>query len=152
MCVYIQTGINGKLKFSGSHKNQVFLWLMNALSGGARVGGNPQKLTQLSSRSHPRQLVGKRTAYKHTIKDITSDSQVNSHLPHRWSPASLTINIYFYLFKLCHFLFLPFKEERICSYRSKKFYPIRVDLIFEGPHPPRKQTGNHKAFFPLYKC
>ena len=38
---------------------------------------NPQKLTQLSSRSHPRHLVGKRTAQKDTIIDITSHSQVN---------------------------------------------------------------------------
>ena len=36
---------------------------------------NPQKLTQLSSRSHPRLLVGKRTAQKDTITDITSDSK-----------------------------------------------------------------------------
>ena len=41
---------------------------------------NPQKLTQLSSRSHPRHLVGKRTAQKDTIIDITSDSQVNSYV------------------------------------------------------------------------
>ena len=59
---------------------------------------NPQKLTQLSSRSHPRHLVGKRTAQKDTIIDITSDSQVNSNFPYRWSPASLTVNNYFYLF------------------------------------------------------
>ena len=59
---------------------------------------NPQKLTQLSSRSHPRHLVGKRTAQKDTIIDITSDSQVNSFFPYRWSPASLTFNNYFYLF------------------------------------------------------
>ena len=39
---------------------------------------NPQKLTQLSSISHPRHLVGKRTAQKDII-DITSDSQVNSN-------------------------------------------------------------------------
>ena len=50
---------------------------------------NPQKLTQLSSRSHPRHLVGKRTAQKDTIIDIISDSQVNSNFPNRWSPASL---------------------------------------------------------------
>ena len=37
---------------------------------------NPQKLTQLSSRSHPRHLLGKRTAQKDTIIDITSESQV----------------------------------------------------------------------------
>ena len=42
--------------------------------------------------------VGKRTAQKDTIIDITSDSQVNSNFPYRWSPASLTFNNYFYLF------------------------------------------------------
>ena len=40
---------------------------------------NPQKLTQLSSRSHPRHLVGKRTAQKDTIIDITSDNQPSRH-------------------------------------------------------------------------
>ena len=58
----------------------------------------PQKLTQLSSRSHPRHLVGKRTAQKDITIDTTSDSQVNSNFPNRWSPASLTLNNYFYLF------------------------------------------------------
>ena len=55
---------------------------------------NPQKLTQLSPRFHPRHLVGKRTAQKDTIKDITSDSQVYSYFPYRWSAASLTISIF----------------------------------------------------------
>ena len=59
---------------------------------------NPQKLTQLSSRSHPRHLMGKRTEQKDTIIDISSDSQVNSNFPYRWSPASLTFNNCFYLF------------------------------------------------------
>ena len=59
---------------------------------------NPQKLTQLSSRSHPRHLVGKRIAQKDITIDTTSDSQVNSNFPNRWSPASLTFNNYFYLF------------------------------------------------------
>ena len=59
---------------------------------------NPQKLTQLSSRSHPRHLVGKRTAQKDITIDTTSNSQVNSNFPNRWSPASLTFNNYFYLF------------------------------------------------------
>ena len=57
---------------------------------------NPQKLTQLSSRSHPRHLVGKRTAQKDITIDTTSDSQVNSNFPNRWSPASLTFNNYLY--------------------------------------------------------
>ena len=69
-----------------------------SLTHGKSRKENPQKLTQLSSRSHPRHLVGKRTAQKDTIKDITSDSQVNSFFPYRWSPASLTFNNYFYLF------------------------------------------------------
>ena len=56
---------------------------------------NPQKLTQLSSRSHPRHLVGKRTAQKDITIDTTSDSQVNSNFPNKWSPASLTFNNYF---------------------------------------------------------
>ena len=50
---------------------------------------NPQKLTQLSSRSHPRHLVGKRTAQKDITIDTTSDSQVNSNFPNRWSPAQV---------------------------------------------------------------
>ena len=60
--------------------------------------GNPQKLTQLSSRSHPIQLVEKRAAQKDTIIDITSDSQVSSNFPYRWCMASLTFNNYFCLF------------------------------------------------------
>ena len=59
---------------------------------------NPQKPTKLSPRSHSRHLVGKRTAQRDINKDITSDSQVNSYFPYWWSPASLTFNIYFYLF------------------------------------------------------
>ena len=59
---------------------------------------NPQKLTQLSPRSHPKHLVGKRIAQKNAIKEITSDSQVNSYFPYRWSPAGLTINIIFTYF------------------------------------------------------
>ena len=57
-------------------------------------------MTQLSPRSHPGPLVGKGTAQKDAIKDITSDSQVSSNCPYRWSPASLTFNInftYFYI-------------------------------------------------------
>ena len=59
---------------------------------------NPQKMTELSSRSHPRHLVGKRTAQKDITIDTTSDSQVNSNFPNKWSPASLPFNNYFYLF------------------------------------------------------
>ena len=70
--------------------------LLNRLRLCDKVGRKPhQKLTQLSPSSHPRHLVGKRTAQKEAIKDITSDSQVNSYFPYRWSSASLTFNICF---------------------------------------------------------
>ena len=62
---------------------------------------NPQKLTQLSSRSHPRHLVGKRTAQKDITIDTTSNSQVNSNFPNRWSPASLIFNNF-----ITYFLYL----------------------------------------------
>ena len=74
---------------------------------------NPQKLTQLSSRSHPRHLVGKRTAQKDTIIDIISDSQVNSNFPNRWSPASLTFNNYFYLFLYFYYIYIFFINKKI---------------------------------------
>ena len=45
-----------------------------------------------------RHFVGKTTAQKDTIIDTTSDSQVNSNFPYRWSSPSLTFNNYFYLF------------------------------------------------------
>ena len=65
-------------------------------------GEFPQKLTQLSPRIHPRDLVGKRIAQTEPIKYINSDSQVNSFFPYRWSPTSLTFNSYFYLFLYLH--------------------------------------------------
>ena len=40
---------------------------------------------------------GKKDSTKDTIIDTTSDSQVNSNLPNRWSQASPTFNNYFYL-------------------------------------------------------
>ena len=85
-----------KYYYSGSRKGQILHTRLRTNTRGRKE--NPQKLTQLSSRSHPRHLVGKRTAQKDTIIDITSDSQVNSNFPNRWSPASLTFNNYFLLF------------------------------------------------------
>ena len=80
-----------EIKYHGVNKNVRLLMFICRKE-------NPQKLTQLSSRSHPRHLVGRRTAQKDTIIDITSDSQVNSNFPYRWSPASLTFNKYSCLF------------------------------------------------------
>ena len=86
---------------------------------------NPQKLTHLSPRSHPRHLVGKRTAQKDAIKDITSDSQVNSYFPYRWSLASLTVNIYFYL----------------CLY----LYITRITINNGAPHQKSLKSRNRRA-------
>ena len=47
--------------------------------------------------------MGNRTAQKDAIRDITSDSQVNSNFPYRWSPASLTFKNYFHL---CLYLYI----------------------------------------------
>ena len=82
----------------------------------------PQKLTELRPRSHPRHLVGRRTAQKDAIKDTTSDSQVNNYFSYRWPPASLTFTIYFYLF-----LYL---------------YITRITINNGIPHlkPPKNQT------------
>ena len=85
-----------------SHKlwtqNSKHLHTKHSMYNGSVGRKNPQKLTQLSSRSHPRHLVGKGTAQKDTIIDITSDSQVISSFPYRGSPASLTYNNYFTYF------------------------------------------------------
>ena len=72
---------------------------------------NPQKLTQLNSRSHPRHLVGKKDSTKDTIIDITSDSLVNSNFPSRWSPASLTFNNYFYLFLYLYIMWITINNN-----------------------------------------
>ena len=84
--------------------------------------GNIQKLTQLSPRSHPSHLVGKRTAQKDTIIDTTSDRQVNSDFLHRWSLASLTFNNYFYL-----------------------FYITRITMRNNAPHPKLPKNQNRRA-------
>ena len=84
---------------------------------------DPHKLTELSPRSHPIHLMGKGTAQKDTIKDITSDSQVNRNFPCRWSPASLRLNIYFYLF----------------------IYIIRVTLNNKTPHLKSQKNQSRRA-------
>ena len=71
------------------------LWCPNDL---ARVGRKPSETDPIKSQISSKTSRGKRTAQKDAIKDITSDSQVNSYFRYWWSPASLTINIYFYLF------------------------------------------------------
>ena len=87
------------------NRNGLAVWFITGLIKYSRVimciqprVGRKISETELSSRSHPKQLVEKRTAQKDTIKDIISDSQVNSNFPYRWSPASLTFNNCFYLF------------------------------------------------------
>ena len=58
---------------------------------------NPHKLTQLSQRSHPGHLVGKKDSTKRRHQRHLKRQPGEQIFP-RWSPASLTINIYLYLF------------------------------------------------------
>ena len=69
--------------------------------------------------------MGKGTAQKDTIIDITSDSQVNSNLPYRWSPARLTFNIYF-----TYFLYL---------------YISRITINNNTPHLISPKNENRRA-------
>ena len=69
---------------------------------------------------------GKKDSTKRHIKDvISSDSQVNSYFPYRWSPASLTLNIYFYLF-----LYL---------------YITRITINNDTPHLKSPKNQNRRA-------
>ena len=61
--------------------------------------GKPSETDSIKSQISSKKSRGKQdSTKKDAIKDITSDSQVNSYFPYRWSPASLTFYIYFYLF------------------------------------------------------
>ena len=77
-------------------------------------------------RSHPRHLVGKRTAQRDINRNITSDSQVNSYFPYRWSPASLLFNIYFNLF-----LYI--------------LYITRITINNDTPHLKSPKNQNRRA-------
>ena len=103
---------------------------------------NPQKLTQLSSRSHPRHLVGKRTAQKDITIDTTSDSQVNSNFPNRWSPASLTFNNYFYLFLYLYITWIT-TNNNAPHLKSPKNQSRRAAL----GRPAIKDTGGCQLVF-----
>ena len=102
----------------------------------------PQKLTQLSSRSHPRHLVGKRTAQKDITIDTTSDSQVNSNFPNRWSPASLTFNNYFYLFLYLYLTWIT-TNNNAPHLKSPKNQSRRAAL----GRPAIKNTGGLQLVF-----
>ena len=53
-----------KLMTNGANGIKKEIMVKRQMLGTVRVGRKSQKLTQLSSRSHPRHLVGKRTAQK----------------------------------------------------------------------------------------
>ena len=107
---------------------------------------NPQKLTQLSSRSHARHLVEKRTAQKDITIDSTSDSQVNSNFPNRWSPASLTLNNYFYQFLYLYITWIT-TNNNAPHLKSPKNQSRRAALgrpaikITGGLHPNKNYWG-----------
>ena len=63
-----------------------------------RVGRKSSETDSIKFKISSKTSRGKKDSTKDTIIDITSDSQVNSNFPNRWSQASLTFNNYFYLF------------------------------------------------------
>ena len=56
------------------------------------VGWTDRRTTSKQCTPHPNTVCG---GYKDTIIDITSDSQMNSNFPYKWSPASLTLTTIF---------------------------------------------------------
>ena len=67
-------------------------------SDSARVVRKSSETDSIKFKISSKTSRGKKDSTKDTIIDITSDSQVNSNFPNRWSQASLTFNNYFYLF------------------------------------------------------
>ena len=128
-------------------------WPLNSLNGLQKSRKeNPQKLAQLSSRSHPRHLVGKRTAQKDTIIVITSDSHLNSNFKYRWSPASLTFNNYFYLFLYLYITWITinFNASHLKSPKKSKQKSRRILLDHNDIHGVRFcmfQQDPHILFF-----
>ena len=57
----------------------------------AKVG---RKTLRNRPKSHPRHLVGKRTAQRDIKKDISSDSQVNSYFPYRSLASVMRFKIF----------------------------------------------------------
>ena len=84
---------------------------------------NSQELTHFNPRSYPRHLVGKRTAQNKTPSKHHHQRQPGEHpYPMQLVTASLTLNIYFYLFS-------SFKSNK-----NNKTYP----------HPTSKTTNEPK--------
>ena len=85
-------------KNNTNNHTQSSLWLIKRLWKSRKE--NPQKLTQLSSRSHPRHLVGKKDSTKRHHHRHHKRQPGEQQFP---KPASLTFNNYFYL---CLYLYI----------------------------------------------
>ena len=118
-----------------------------------REGDNLQKLTQFSTRSLPKHLVGKQDYTKDTIKDITIDSQVNSNFPYWWSPASLIFNDYFYLFLYLYMIRRTIKNTtlhlRSLKNRNRRSAFGRPAIKFRGAQGGRIQLVNGRPTLAL---
>ena len=60
--------------------------------------GKPSETDSIKFKISSKTPRRKKDSTKDTSIDITSDSQMNSNFPYRWSPASLTFNNYFTYF------------------------------------------------------
>ena len=73
-----------------------FSWLKTVIM--QEKVGNPSETDSIKSQISSNPSRGKKDSTKRHQKNITSDSQVNSNFPYRWSLANLTFNVYFYRF------------------------------------------------------
>ena len=109
---------NGHL--DSQNRMRVFIDMYNA-----KVGRKPSETDSVKSQISPKTSCGEKGQHKKTLIDIACDSQVNSYFQYRWSPASLTFNIYFYLF-----LYL---------------YITRITINNDTPHLKSPKNQNRRA-------
>ena len=87
---------------------------------GVRVEGKSSEIDSIKFKISSKTPRGKKDSTKNITIDTTSDSQVNSNFPNRWSPVSLTFNNYFYLLS----------SKKLSAYKRL------LDGIRDGVGPP----------------
>ena len=100
-----------------------------------RVGRKPSETDSIKSQISSKTSRGEKGSIKRRHQRHHSDSQVNSYFPYRWSPTSLTLNIYF-----CLFLYMY-------------LYITRTTINNGTPHlkPPKNQNRRAALGWPAIK-
>ena len=100
--------------------------------------------------------MGKRAAQKDAIKDITSDSQVNSYFPYRASPI---FNIYIYLLLYLYIAGITIQKgtSHLKSPKNQKGIAALDGVTHKAVHPgarphvsPVMAEGDFRLMTPLY--